>query len=162
MCAMKLYDIPEGKVTYRHDLIEQNTVVAGTEKFVFTNEAQAKLLYEAATFFGPGRYRLPDNEQDARLALEDWQVHKRELEEYFWKRARRRSDRREFQEGMVEEFWNLYRRYRRGHYHPIADANAPLHKIPVEQVSDGDDAVIEFSRIPRQVRVPRPVARVQP
>lgn len=152
---MKLYDIPEGKVIYRHDLIEQNTVLAGAEKFAFSNEAEAKLLYEAASFFGPGQFRLPDNEQDARLALDDWLAHKQELDAYFWKRARRRSDRPEFQEGMVEEFWNLYRLYRRGHYKPIADSRSPLHKIAVTQVSDDEDVVIEFGRIPREKYAPR-------
>jgi hypothetical protein len=155
MCAMKLYEIPEGKVVYRHDLLEQNTVAIGAVTFPFTNEAEAKLLYEAATFFGPGEYRIPDNETDARLALDDWLAHKKELDEYFWKRAKRRSDREEFQEGMIEEFWNLYRMYRRGHYKPIGDPKAPLHKITVEPKSDDENAVIEFGRIPRGRYAPR-------
>lgn len=153
MCAMKTYEIPErAKVIYRHDLIEQNTIVAGNKKWAFDNEWQAKLLYEAATFFGEGVYRLPDNEEDARLALEDWIAHKQELEKYFWRRARRRSDDEKFQAGMVEEFWELYKLYRRGRYDAIGDRRAPLHKIPVARLSDDveDDQVIEFGRIPRE------------
>jgi len=144
----------EGKVIYRHDLIEQNTVIAGGEKFAFDNEPQAKLLYEAATFFGPGPYRIPDNEEDARIALEDWLAHKAEIDQYFWKRARRRSDDEQFQKEMVEEFWSLYRRWRRGHEDPMAARRAPLHKIKVERVPDDQDAVIEFGPIPREKYVP--------
>lgn len=146
---MKSYDLPEGKVIYRDDLIEQNTVIVGDQKFAFDNEAEAKLLYEAVTFFGPGQYVLPDNEQDARQALEDWQAHKIELEAWFRFRSERRSADDIYAEKMIKSFWNQYHKYRQGLVDPPASLKSPVRKIEVERSTDDEPAPIVFGPVVR-------------
>lgn len=153
----KSYDLPEGKVIYRDDLIEQNTVIVGDQKFAFDNEAEAKLLYEAVTFFGPGQYVLPDNEQDARQALDDWLAHKFELEAWFRFRSERRSADDIYVEKMIKPFWNQYRKYRQGLLEPPASLKSLVRKIEVEQSMDGEPVPIIFGPIPRGKYVPPPI-----
>ena len=152
---MKSYDLPEGKVIYRHDLIEQNTVIIGAQKFAFTNEAEARLLYEAVTFFGPGQFILPDNEADAQQALEDWMVHKQELERWFRRRSEKRSAHDAYIEKMIKSFWNIYRNYRCGLREAPASVKSPVHKVKVSPSTDGEPVPIVFGPIPRGESVPR-------
>lgn len=152
---MKSYDLPEGKVIYRHDLIEQNTVIVGDQKFAFTNEAEAKLLYEAVTFFGPGQFILPDNEADAQQALEDWKAHKEEVGKWFRKRSEKRSIHEDYIEKMIKSFWDIYRNYRRGLREAPASRKSPVHKVQVAPSTDGEPVPIVFGPIPRGESVPR-------
>ena len=154
---MKLYEISEGKIVYRHDLIEQNTVIVGDEKFAFSNEAEAKLLYEAVTFFGPGQFVLPDNDPDAHQALEDWMAHKAELESDFRRLSEDRYADDVKIDKMIQALWNLYREYRRGLRKPPASRKSPVHKIKVDPSTDGEPVPIVFGPIPRGKYIPPPI-----
>jgi hypothetical protein len=142
---MKLYDIPEGKVVLRNDLIEQNTVVVGKVTFHFDNEAEASLLYEAVSVFGSGQFLLPDNEADARRTLTDWLAHKAELNAWFRQRSESCSDDEEYVARMIKQFWVLYRDYRRGLKNPPASLKSPVRRIHVEPSPDGEPRPIELS-----------------
>jgi hypothetical protein len=154
---MKLYDIPDGKVIYRHDLIEQNTVIAGDQKFAFSNETEAKLLYEAVMSFGPGQFLLPDNETDAQRALEDWLAHKEELTAWFRRRSENYSIDPDYIEKMIVSFWRKYNQYRRGLEEPPASRKSPVHKIKVDPSPDGEPVPIVFGPIPREKYAPPPL-----
>ena len=149
---LKYYEIDDThRLIFRHDLIEQNTVIAGDQKFVFSNEAEAKLLLEAAQFFGSGEYLIPDNEEEARQALADWLENKKEIEAWFWDRANVRSDDQRWKERMVEACWRIYHKYRIGLYHPPAYKKSPVHRVKVEASADGEPKPIVFSPLePRE------------
>lgn len=157
---MKLYEIDGGKLIYRDDLIEQNTVIIGRQKFAFTNASEAKLLYEAVTVFGPGDYLLPDNEADARQALEDWLAHKVELEAWFRFRSERRSSDDIFVEKLIKSFWNMYRMYRLGLEDPPGSRKSPVNKIKVERSPNEEAVPIVFGPIPRGKYIPESVESI--
>ncbi len=142
--ALKAYTIPDGEIVFRHDLIEQNTVLVGDEKFVFPSEAEARLFLEAAEFFGPGEYELPDNGDEARRALDDWLEHKKEIETWFWECADEKSDDQRFKEKMVAAMWTLYRTYRRGLRNAPGAKKSPVHRIRVDESEDGEPKPIVF------------------
>lgn len=152
---MKHFEVHVAKpLIYRDDLIEQNTVIAGQQKFSFESEFEARLLYEAIATFGPGEYVIPDRGPEAREALEDWLAHKEELNAWFRKRAENHSDDEDYIERMLKEYWNMYRLYRQGLEDPPAARSSPVHKIKVERSPNGEPAPIAFEPIPHSNRDP--------
>jgi len=143
---MKLYEIEwNGDVILRHDLIEQNTVIVDREqKFVFSSLAQAELFYEAAKFFGAGKYLIPDNEEEARAALHDWLEHKKEIQVWFEELADAKTADDRIKEKMIGWLWSMYHDYRRGLEKPPGSKKSPVHKIPVTPSTEEEGGPIEF------------------